>query len=182
MVRFLILPSSFLLPPSSSFLLICTSSLVRQLLLGILNLSFWFLVEFALRLLTSTSPADALTKLPPSSSRLPPLFVSHRDCPAPSAILTSLLQLEVLSRAYNEQYGHSYLTVVRAFDPYPTTSFCSFLPNSLALSQVPTNVFGPHDNYSIEDGHVAPGLMHKVGEGQEEAGDSSWRARRGAAC
>ncbi|EKX39255.1 hypothetical protein GUITHDRAFT_160025 [Guillardia theta CCMP2712] len=45
--------------------------------------------------------------------------------------------LEVLSRAYNEQYDRSYLTVI------------------------PTNVFGPHDNYSIEDGHVAPGLMHK---------------------
>jgi GDP-L-fucose synthase len=27
---------------------------------------------------------------------------------------------------------------------------------------VPTNVFGPHDNFSIEDGHVLPGLMHKV--------------------
>ena len=26
---------------------------------------------------------------------------------------------------------------------------------------IPTNVFGPYDNYSIEDGHVAPGLMHK---------------------
>mmetsp|Transcript_47866 Transcript_47866/g.95905 ORF Transcript_47866/g.95905 Transcript_47866/m.95905 type:complete len:320 (+) Transcript_47866:13-972(+) len=45
--------------------------------------------------------------------------------------------VEVLSRAYNEQYGHTYLTVI------------------------PTNVFGPYDNYSIEDGHVAPGLMHK---------------------
>jgi len=44
---------------------------------------------------------------------------------------------EVLSRMYNEEYGRHYLTVI------------------------PTNVFGPYDNYSIEDGHVAPGLMHK---------------------
>ncbi len=29
-------------------------------------------------------------------------------------------------------------------------------------SVIPTNVFGPHDNYSIEDGHVLPGLMHKA--------------------
>ena len=29
-------------------------------------------------------------------------------------------------------------------------------------SVIPTNVFGPHDNFSIEDGHVLPGLMHKV--------------------
>lgn len=29
-------------------------------------------------------------------------------------------------------------------------------------SVIPTNVFGPNDNYSIEDGHVIPGLIHKV--------------------
>ncbi len=28
-------------------------------------------------------------------------------------------------------------------------------------SVIPTNVYGPHDNYSIEDGHVLPGLIHK---------------------
>lgn len=27
---------------------------------------------------------------------------------------------------------------------------------------IPTNVFGPHDNFNIEDGHVLPGLIHKV--------------------
>lgn len=27
---------------------------------------------------------------------------------------------------------------------------------------VPTNVFGPNDNFNIEDGHVLPGLIHKV--------------------
>jgi GDP-L-fucose synthase len=29
-------------------------------------------------------------------------------------------------------------------------------------SVIPTNLFGPHDNFNIEDGHVLPGLMHKV--------------------
>jgi GDP-L-fucose synthase len=28
-------------------------------------------------------------------------------------------------------------------------------------SIIPTNVFGPHDNFNIEDGHVLPGLIHK---------------------
>ena len=41
-------------------------------------------------------------------------------------------------RAYHQQHG------------------CHF------TSVIPTNVFGPHDNYNIEDGHVLPGLMHKV--------------------
>lgn len=29
-------------------------------------------------------------------------------------------------------------------------------------SVIPTNVFGPEDNFNIEDGHVLPGLIHKV--------------------
>jgi hypothetical protein len=27
---------------------------------------------------------------------------------------------------------------------------------------IPTNIYGPHDNFNIEDGHVIPGLIHKV--------------------
>ncbi len=27
---------------------------------------------------------------------------------------------------------------------------------------IPTNMFGPHDNFNIEDGHVMPGLIHKT--------------------
>jgi len=30
------------------------------------------------------------------------------------------------------------------------------------VSVIPTNVYGPHDNYNLEDGHVLPGLIHKV--------------------
>jgi len=26
---------------------------------------------------------------------------------------------------------------------------------------IPTNIFGPHDNFNMEDGHVIPGLIHK---------------------
>lgn len=55
--------------------------------------------------------------------------------------------VEVLSRMYNEQHGRSYLTVI------------------------PTNVFGPHDNYSIDDGHVAPGLMHKCYKAKQTGED-----------
>ncbi|KAI9484475.1 hypothetical protein BDB00DRAFT_855587 [Zychaea mexicana] len=45
--------------------------------------------------------------------------------------------IDVQNRAYNEQYG------------------CHF------TSVIPTNVYGPHDNYSLEDSHVLPGLTHK---------------------
>lgn len=46
--------------------------------------------------------------------------------------------IDVQNRAYHVQHG------------------CNF------TSVIPTNVFGPHDNFSIEDGHVLPGLMNKV--------------------
>ena len=45
--------------------------------------------------------------------------------------------IDVVNRCYKDQHG------------------CNF------TSVVPTNIFGPHDNFSIEDGHVLPGLMHK---------------------
>jgi GDP-L-fucose synthase len=41
-------------------------------------------------------------------------------------------------RAYFSQYGRRYYSVI------------------------PSNIYGPHDNYNIEDGHVIPGLVHKV--------------------
>lgn len=41
-------------------------------------------------------------------------------------------------RAYFQQHGRCYTAVI------------------------PTNVFGPHDNFSIDDGHVLPGLIHKA--------------------
>jgi GDP-L-fucose synthase len=45
--------------------------------------------------------------------------------------------IDVMNRCYKEEYG------------------CNF------TSIIPTNIYGPHDNYSIEDGHVIPGLIHK---------------------
>ncbi|XP_013812431.2 GDP-L-fucose synthase [Apteryx mantelli] len=46
--------------------------------------------------------------------------------------------IDVQNRAYFEQHGCRFTAVV------------------------PTNVFGPHDNFNVEDGHVLPGLIHKV--------------------
>ncbi|KAL3310133.1 GDP-L-fucose synthase [Cichlidogyrus casuarinus] len=46
--------------------------------------------------------------------------------------------LEVMSRSYNEKYNTQFVTVI------------------------PTNVFGPHDNYNLENAHVLPALIHKA--------------------
>jgi GDP-L-fucose synthase len=45
--------------------------------------------------------------------------------------------LEVLSKAYQEEYGDNFICVI------------------------PCNIYGKHDNFSLEDGHVIPGLIHR---------------------
>jgi GDP-L-fucose synthase len=45
--------------------------------------------------------------------------------------------LEIQSRIYQEQYNDNFICVI------------------------PTNIYGPHDNFNLEDSHVIPGLIHK---------------------
>jgi GDP-L-fucose synthase len=45
--------------------------------------------------------------------------------------------LEVQSRAYNEQFGNNFVCII------------------------PTNIYGPHDNFNLNDAHVIPALIHK---------------------
>ena len=46
--------------------------------------------------------------------------------------------IDTMNHCYNEEYG------------------CNF------TSIIPTNVYGKHDNFSIQGGHVLPGLIHKA--------------------
>ena len=45
--------------------------------------------------------------------------------------------LDIHSKAYREQYGDNFMCII------------------------PTNIYGPHDNYHLEDSHVIPALIHK---------------------
>jgi len=54
--------------------------------------------------------------------------------------------IDMQNRCYREQYG------------------CNF------TSIVPTNIYGPHDNFCIEDGHVLPGLIHKCKRAMDDSG------------
>jgi GDP-L-fucose synthase len=45
--------------------------------------------------------------------------------------------IDTMNRAYAEEYGCNYTSII------------------------PTNIYGPHDNFSIEKGHVIPGLVQK---------------------
>ena len=48
--------------------------------------------------------------------------------------------LEVQSRIYREQHGRKYVCVI------------------------PNNIFGPHDNFDLENGHVLPAIIRKIYE------------------
>lgn len=45
--------------------------------------------------------------------------------------------LEIQCNAYREQYGCNFMCII------------------------PTNIYGPHDNFNLTDSHVIPGLIHK---------------------
>lgn len=45
--------------------------------------------------------------------------------------------LEIHSKTYNEQYGRNYVCII------------------------PTNIYGPYDNFNLDDAHVIPALIHR---------------------
>lgn len=55
--------------------------------------------------------------------------------------------LEVQSRAYRAQWGLDYVVAI------------------------PTNIFGPHDNFNLVEGHVVPALIHKTFIAKETKSD-----------
>ena len=67
-------------------------------------------------------------------------FQLHNGPPFPKHIGYSYAKrmIDVSNKVYNEQFGLNFTSVV------------------------PTNVFGPHDNFNLENSHVLPGLIHKV--------------------
>merc|ERR1712035_186364 len=48
---------------------------------------------------------------------------------------------------------------------HPASYGCKF------TSVVPTNVFGAHDNFNLEESHVIPGLVHKLYDCTQTGGD-----------
>jgi len=51
--------------------------------------------------------------------------------------------VEVQSRAYRVQHNRNYTTAI------------------------PNNIFGPHDNFDLEDGHVVPAVIRKIYEARQ---------------
>jgi GDP-L-fucose synthase len=75
--------------------------------------------------------------------------VLHAGPPHPSnaAYAHAKRMCDVATRAYQAQYNRRYFCVV------------------------PTNVYGPHDNFNLNDAHVIPALIHKCWRAKQQNAD-----------
>ncbi len=85
-----------------------------------------------------------------------------RDCPQPikeEYLLTGPLE------PTNEAYALAKIAGLRSCEYYRTQYGCNF------ISAMPTNLYGPHDNFDLKSSHVLPALIRKFHEAREENAD-----------
>ncbi|WP_073286498.1 GDP-L-fucose synthase family protein [Hymenobacter psychrotolerans] len=68
------------------------------------------------------------------------------------ALLTGLLE------ETNEPYAIAKIAGIKMCDAYRSQYGCNF------ISAMPTNLYGPHDNYDLKNSHVLPALIRKFDE------------------
>jgi GDP-L-fucose synthase len=81
--------------------------------------------------------------------------VYPRDCPQPireEYLLTSPLE------ATNEPYAVAKIAGIKMCEAYNTQYRTQY------VSVMPTNLYGPYDNYDLENSHVLPALLRKTHE------------------
>lgn len=71
------------------------------------------------------------------------------------ALLTGLLE------PTNEPYAIAKIAGIKMCDAYRTQYGCNF------ISAMPTNLYGPNDNYDLNNSHVLPALLRKFHEAKE---------------
>jgi GDP-L-fucose synthase len=72
------------------------------------------------------------------------------------SLLTGLLE------ATNEPYAIAKIAGIKMCDAYRSQYGCNF------ISLMPTNLYGPNDNYDLEKSHVLPALIRKFHTAKEE--------------
>ena len=75
------------------------------------------------------------------------------------ALLTGLLE------PTNEPYAIAKIAGIKLCQAYRKQYGCNF------ISGMPTNLYGPHDNFDLQTSHVLPALMRKVHEAKLEGRD-----------
>jgi len=66
----------------------------------------------------------------------------------------------------NEGYALAKISGIRLCDFYRQQYGCDF------ISAMPTNLYGPNDNFDLENSHVLPALMRKFHEAREKGEDT----------
>jgi GDP-L-fucose synthase len=75
-------------------------------------------------------------------------------------LLTGLLE------PTNEPYAIAKIAGIKMCDAYRSQYECNF------ISVMPTNLYGPHDNYDLSNSHVLPALLRKFISAKREGLDS----------
>jgi len=70
-------------------------------------------------------------------------------------LLTGLLE------STNEPYAIAKITGIKLCEAYRDQYGCNF------ISAMPTNLYGPGDNYHLQNSHVIPALIHKFHDGKK---------------
>lgn len=73
-----------------------------------------------------------------------------------------------LGAPHSSNYGYSY---AKRLLGYQTKIFGKMMPESNWISIIPTNVYGPNDNFHLEDSHLIPALIRKGYEASLNGGD-----------
>lgn len=76
------------------------------------------------------------------------------------ALLTGLLE------PTNEPYAIAKIAGIKMCDAYRDQYNCNF------ISAMPTNLYGPNDNYDLKNSHVLPALLRKFHEAKESGAES----------
>jgi GDP-L-fucose synthase len=61
----------------------------------------------------------------------------------------------------NEPYAIAKIAGIKLCDAYRSQYGCDY------ISAMPTNIYGPHDNYDLKNSHVLPALLRKFHEAKE---------------
>jgi GDP-L-fucose synthase len=83
-----------------------------------------------------------------------------RDCPQPireEYLLTGPLEVT------NEAYAIAKIAGLKSCEAYRRQYGCNF------ISAMPTNLYGPNDNFDLEDSHVLPALIRKFHDSTNSA-------------
>ena len=80
---------------------------------------------------------------------------------APQPLKEEYLLTGILEHT-NEPYAIAKIAGIKLCDAYRAQYGCNF------ISVMPTNLYGPNDNYNLENSHVLPALMRKIITAKQE--------------